>query len=198
MVIADMSLFDPNNPNPRGLENLFRALPGMAQATIQKGSGFKPAPKEFTRCCPICNEFFRPAILAGSFQMKAEQCDSCRKQLATGLTALVTTSHRWCFIDLSSIAPGSKGTVQHVSENEMDAMKARDTAQKIWKVVVKHCGCDIAGVVDFFKFAVENPPPFTYPLNDGFKLHFSDEGIVSVTHESKPCEAVNEELLKLI
>lgn len=193
-----MSLFDPNNPNPRGLEQLFRALPGMAQATIQKSS-VKKSPPEFTRCCPICNEFFRPAVLSGSFQMKSEQCTSCRKQLADGLTALVTTSHRWCFIDLSEISPNSKGTIQKVSENEMDAIKARDMAGKIWKVVAKHCECDAAGVLDFFRFAVENPPPFTYPLNNGFKLHFSNEGVLSVTHVAGlKCEEVNEELLKLI
>lgn len=193
-----MSLFDPKNPNPRGLEQLFRALPGMAHSTVAK-SKFKKSPPEFTRCCPICNEFFRPAVLAGSGQVKSEQCDACRKSLESGLTALVTASHRSCFVNLSGVSPNAAGTVQLVTDSEMDAFRARDMAQKIWSVLVKHCGCDVAGVVDFFKFAVENPPPFSYPTHDGYVLHFSNEGMLHVTNEGgRSCEAVNADLLKLI
>jgi len=193
-----MSLFDPNNPDPIGLERLFRALPGMAHATVSKGS-FKKAPPEFTRCCPICYEMFRPATLVGTGQLKAEQCNACKQSLAAGLTALTTASKRSCFVNLKEIAPGSAGTVQLVTDAEMDAFKARDMAGRIWKVLVKHCGCDAAGVVAFFQFAVENPPPFDYPLADGYVLHFSGEGMLGVTNtQGRECGDANKELLELV
>lgn len=194
-----MSLFDPNNPDAENqLRKLAESLPSMAIRQTKRGLQ-RDQQKQFTRCCPVCNEFFRHqrSKIIQSEKMQAENCPACSKQLKAGFTALVTASHRHAF---ARIGGDAAGKVQVVSENEFNVFKAREAAQDIWNVMVSCCGAPNDGVVKFFEFALKAGRPFEYPVGD-YVLHFSNEGVPSVRPadgKDLPVEAANEALMALL
>lgn len=194
-----MSLFDPNNPDAeRQLRQLAESMPQMAMRQTRRGLQ-RDQQRQFTRCCPVCNEFFRHARtkIIQSEKMQAQNCPACAKQLQAGFTALITASHRHAF---AKIGGDAAGKVQLISENEFNVFKAREAAQDIWNVVVAHCGAPKEGVVKFFEFALKTERPFKYPVGQHL-LCFSSEGVPSVEWSAGGCaglEEANKAMLELL
>lgn len=194
-----MSLFDPNNPDAeKHLRRLAESMPAMAIRQTRRGLQ-RDQQAKFTRCCPVCNEFFRHARskIIQSEKMQAENCPACAKQLQAGFTALVTASHRHAFARIGGEAAGK---VQVISETEFNVFRAREAAQDIWNVMVKHCGAAKEGVVGFFEFALKNERPFKYTVGPHL-LCFSAEGVPSVewhSGDTNGLEDVNKAMLELL
>lgn len=200
-MVLRVSLFDPNNPNAAfHLRRLAESLPAMAMRQTKRGLKREQG-SQFTRCCPVCNEFYRHKQTASKIvvpdTLKAENCPSCAEVLAEGYTALVTASHRHLFVKLGGERAGQISTI---TENEMNVFQARHAAQQIWDVVVKECGAHPSGAVDFFAFALKADRPFCFPFGK-YGLRYSQEGVPSVEHlsgGSEGLEAANQALLALI
>lgn len=194
-----MSLFDPNNHDAeKQLRQLAESMPQMAMRQTARGLQ-RDQQARFTRCCPVCNEFFRHqrSKIIVSEKMQAENCPACVKQLQAGYTALVTASHRHAF---ARIGGDAAGQVQVITENEFNVFKAREAAQDIWNVMVQHCGAAKEGVIPFFEFALKTARPFKYTVGPHL-LCFSSEGVPSVewhSGETNGLEEVNKAMLALL
>lgn len=194
-----MSLFDPNNPNAHAhLRRLAESLPAMAMRQVKAGLR-RDQSKVFSRYCPICNEFFRPkakSIIADTGNLKAEHCSACEDQLKDGFTALVTASHRHVFAKID----GAAGEVKTITDAEMNVFYARDAAQQMWNVMVKHCGAKPEDVMKFFHYSLTTARPFKFGVGD-YVLCFSNEGVPSVERmdgKTDGLEAVNADMRELL